>query len=192
MSNQSPPPQFVGALGSLRKVALPKSLALKEVPAPVRLAPYAAALSIETVDAGHSTPLGASTLVILFDPSQAKLWGSPFRLVGQLRAQIDEDMSTDPLLGDVLWQSLESGLRQGTAGASLLMGTLTREISETFGGLELQGSTLNVELRCSWTPSQLPEGSVDLASHVEAWGHYLLEVAAVPHNSYFGLEVHDG
>ncbi|MFT0763385.1 DUF3000 family protein [Scrofimicrobium sp. R131] len=181
MSNT--PPQFVAALASLRRVARPDSLTFREIPAPQRLAPYSAAVAIQTVQEHGGQPLGQSTFVILYDPEQAEIWGSPLRLVGQLRTQIDEEMSSDPLLGEVLWLGLRDELGEA---AELLLGTVTREISQTFGGLELRSSTLNIELRCSWSPVQ-----DDLAPHLEAWGNYLLQVAAIPSENYLGFEVHD-
>lgn len=170
---------------------------MREVPGPARIAPYSAALSIGTNPEvlGHEDE-ATSTLAILYDTTQADLWGGPFRLVGQLRARIDADMSTDPLLGDVLWRGLEQVLKssvpQDSNGINLLMGTVTRELSETFGGLELQRPALNVEIRCSWTPTFSHDTEPDLSLQVSAWADYVLQVAAIPGDEYFGLEVHDG
>ena len=52
------------------------------------------------------------------------------------------------------------------------MGTITRVLSETFGGLELTDSCAHAEIRASWSPA-----TPDLTPHLVAW-YELLHVAA--------------
>lgn len=168
----------------------PAGINFREVPAPARLARYSAAIALE-VKGRVGPPLCTSTLVVLYDPDLKETWGGDFRLVGQARVQVDEQMSSDPLLGEVLWATLSDQLEKETSGAALLLGTVTREISETFGGLELKSSALNAEVRCSWTP-RFEGQTLGLNEHLTAWANYLVQVSAFPHENEYGFEVHDG
>ena len=49
---------------------------------------------------------------------------------------------------------------------------MTRVLSETFGGLELNDACAHAEIRASWSPA-----SPDLTPHLEAW-YELIHVAA--------------
>ena len=90
---------------------------------------------------------------------------------------VDDDQSTDPLLGEVIWATLLQSLADAGATPLACVGTVTREISQTFGGLELQGSTLNADLRCSWTPT-----SNDLSADLSGWAEALRSNSGVlPH-----------
>lgn len=177
MNQVSPPPDFTAALISMRDAQIDGSLAVQEVPAPRRLAPWAAAVEVTTVRGAPDHPVGRATLVVLYDPEQAELWDSPLRLIGQARMDVDSDQAGDPLLGEVLWATLTDNFVESGAQALGAVGTVTREISQTFGGLELRGSKLNVELRCSWSPSGL-----DLSAHLEAWSETLrMNSGILPH-----------
>lgn len=159
-----PPPDFAAALISMRDSHVDGSLQIQEVPAPRQLAPWAAAVEVTTVEGSPDYPVGRATLVVLYDPEQVELWGSPLRLVGQARIDVDGDQAGDPLLGEVLWATLADNFSRFGADALGAVGTVTKEISQTFGGLQLRGSELNVELRCSWSPKDL-----DLSAHLSAW-----------------------
>ncbi len=187
MSSQSPPAEFVSALMSFRTVKLDGSVTAQEVPAPSRIAPWTAAIEVAATDGLGKHQLGKATLVVMYDPEQEDLWDGPFRLVGQARMQIDAEQSIDPVLGEAIWHTLADSLDEAGAGYGRLVGTVTRELSETFGGLELQGSALNAELRCSWSPV-----SSDLGEHLLGWSEALrqncgIESAAVTRfSSHFG------
>lgn len=170
MDQTAPPVDFVTALTSLRESTIDAGLTYREVPAPQHLAPWAASVQVETNAQVGQIPVGKATLVILFDPEQEDVWGGPLRLVGQARMRVDEDQSTDPLLGEVIWATFLHALDSCDAAAHSCLGTVTREISQTFGGLELHGSKLHADLRCSWTPVGL-----DLAPHLTAWARALRE-----------------
>lgn len=168
MNEMGPPEQFVDSLLSLRRAKIDPSLSVFEAPAPQRLSPYAAAVQVEAKHLEEETPVGTSTIVILYDPDQEENWGGPFRIVGHARVQIDAEQSTDPLLGEAIWQTLVDSFDSAGAGFDRLVGSVTREITESFGGLELMGSVLNAELRCSWSPF-----SEELAEHLTAWSEAL-------------------
>lgn len=152
-------------------------LLVQEVPAPSQLAPWAAAVEVTTIEGAPDHPVGRATLVVLYDPDQVGLWGSPLRLVGQARIEVDGDQAGDPLLGEVLWATLTDNFPRLGVEAVGAVGTVTREISQTFGGLELRGSELIVELRCSWSPV-----SLDLSAHLSAWSETLrMNSGILPH-----------
>lgn len=174
MSSQNAPEVFLTALYSLREARLDSSLAVSEVAAPRSLAPWSAAVSVSTLEHLSGRPLGTSSFVLLCDPEQTDNWDSPLRLVGHARLQIDADQSTDPLLGEAIWQTVGDCLDQAGAGFSHMVGTVTRELSETFGGLELRGSSLAADLRCSWTPN-----SEYIGEQLEGWAEALRQNAGV-------------
>lgn len=177
MNDNVPPPDFVGALRSLRDAHIDGALVYREIPAPNKLAQFSAAVEIQTTEQHLERPVGRATLVILFDPKQSEVWGGPLRLVGQARVQIDEEQSFDPLLGEAIWKTFTSRLVAGDEDAHSIVGTVTRELSQTFGGLEIHGSMSDAELRCSWTPS-----SFDLSGNLEAWAETLRENSGtMPH-----------
>lgn len=168
-----PPADFINALLSLREAKIDPAILYREVPAPEGLSPFAAAIQMIVEDGGHR-PAGEGTLVILFDDRGEERWPGGFRLVGYARMEIDEDQSVDPLLGEVVWRTFLANLQASGANPQAVSGTVTRELSETFGGLELSGASLVVELRCSWSPTGL-----DLKHHLEGWGEALRQNAGV-------------
>lgn len=163
------PPRFVEALTSVRRAPRPRDLALEEVPAPRRLAPYAAALSADTLE---DPALATGRLVILHDPQGQDAWQGDFRLVLQVTARLEPELATDPALSQAAWSWLTDALDGAGAGYHNLVGTVTTVQSETFGGLELTDSCAHAEVRASWTPV-----SPDLAPHLAAW-YTLVHVAA--------------
>lgn len=146
----------------------------REVPAPDGLAPYAAAIQTVVQGEHEERPAGEATLVILFDPELEQSWPLGFRLVGYARMEIDADQSVDPLLGEVVWNTLLDNLTASGVEPQAMSGTVTRELSETFGALDLVGASLVAELRCSWSPTTL-----DLKNHLEGWGEALRQNAGV-------------
>lgn len=186
MSIVEPPAAFLAALSSLRSAPPLPGLKRQEIPPPRNLAPYSASIRVQTEAVANGLPIATGTLVVLYDPEQAEIWGGPFRLVTHLRTQIDEDMGTDPLLGEYLWVNLIDRLHQEAASFIAPVGTVTKELSQSFGGLQLQGSALNVDLRCSWS-----NDSVDLGQHLSAWSKNVLESAGIPLDLRTTLEVHN-
>ena len=166
------PNRFAEALLSMRHASRPRGLVLDEVPAPRRLAPYAAALSAETVETHSDAPIASGRFVVLHDPAGQEAWDGDFRLVVMARSRLDEEVGTDPLLGSAAWSWLTDALDGAGAGYRALVGTVTRVLSETFGGLELNDACAHAEIRASWSPT-----TPDLTPHLEAW-YELIHVAA--------------
>jgi hypothetical protein len=86
------------------------------MPAPQRIAPYAAALSADVTVDGLDVSTGR--LILLHDPAGNDSWDGTFRCVGYARAEIDLEMITDPALADVGWSWLtEARAAHGAAYA---------------------------------------------------------------------------
>lgn len=136
-----------------------------EVPPPRNLAPFAAAMHMRTALVDEfAEPAAYGRIVVLYDPDEQPGWNGQFRIITQLRSYVDPEMGTDPLLGEALWGWTDECLYQSGAAYHDLAGTVTREMSEAFGGLELKASNISAEIRASWTPA-----NADLAPHLNAW-----------------------
>ncbi|MDO4606436.1 MAG: DUF3000 domain-containing protein [Bowdeniella nasicola] len=157
------PSDFRTALESLRGHELRTEITLREIPGPTRLAPYAAALNAEI--AGSEDALaGHGTFVVLYDPAGQGAWHGDFRIIVMVKAPMDEEVASDPLLGEVGWSWLMSSLDDAGAGFHHASGTVTRVLSESFGGLQLFSQSVEMEIRGSWTPN-----TTDLGPHLQAW-----------------------
>lgn len=170
------PPAFEAALLSLRGHQLRPELHLQEVPAPTRIAPYALALTGEVnYSRDPEGIMGSGRFVVLHDPDGQDAWDGTFRTIVMARAQMEPEVAQDPMLGEVGWTWLTDALGESRAEHHALSGTVTRVLSETFGGLELQGGEVEIEVRASWTPD-----STDLGPHLQAWAMLLSQTAGLP------------
>ncbi|MFD1719133.1 DUF3000 domain-containing protein [Georgenia deserti] len=162
------PPEFQAALTSLRGHRLRPELRLEEVPPPTRIAPYALALTGEVNAEPRSMDpdalLGHGRFVVLHDPAGQEAWHGTFRVIVLAKAALEDEVGQDPLLGEVGWSWLTDSLAESGAGYHHLSGTVTRVLSETFGGLELRSGEVEIEVRASWTPT-----TTDLGPHLRAW-----------------------
>lgn len=168
----APPEEFRRALEQLRAARLRPEIACEEMPAPQRIAPYSAALSADVTIAGEDA--GGGRLVLLHEPAGNDAWQGSFRCVAYVRASIDPEMVTDPLLSAVGWTWLLESLTAHEARYVAPSGTVTRVASESFGGMDAEPGSAELEIRASWSPL----GSV--TDHVEAWGDLLCTAAGLP------------
>jgi hypothetical protein len=118
--------------------------------------------------------VGSGRIVVLHDPAGNDAWEGTFRCVAYARADIDPELVTDPLLGEVGWSWLTEALEAHGAEFTAPSGTVTSVSSESFGGMSGEPPTAQIEIRASWTPSG------ELGSHVEAWGELLCTAAGLP------------
>lgn len=159
------PPDFEAALLSLRGHTWRGEVHLDEVPPPTRIAPWALALTAEINPTSEPEDMVANgRFVVLHDPEGQDAWNGTFRVVVLARARLENEMGDDPLLGEAAWSWLTESLTEAGAEYHSLSGTVTRVLSETFGGLEVRGHEVEVELRASWTPA-----GTDLGPHLRAW-----------------------
>lgn len=169
---------FAQALRDLRAARLRPEVRLTEVPAPGRIAPHAVAISAEVVSAGtHSEgdELASGRFVLLHDPSAPEPWDGVWRAVTFARAIFDPELANDPMLGSVGWSWLMESLKNRDAACVSAAGTVTRVVSETFGGLAERGATVEMEIRASWTPT-----GPNMGVHLQAWADLLCTVAGLP------------
>lgn len=194
------PPDFLHALGTLRKAQCRKELRLAEIPAPARLAPFAVALGAEVLaqGAGKAAPplhgpaamalasaagtdddgeseLATGRFILLHDPEGSAVWDGEFRIVTYIRAELEPDMGNDEMLGTVAWTWLVEALENHKAPYRAAGGTATRVLSESFGTLSERPGTIDIELRASWTPA-----TPDVRAHLEAWSDMVCTFAGLP------------
>lgn len=176
------PPEFRAAVSSMHAARLRPEVFCEEMPAPQRIAPYAAALSADvTVD---DIDVGTGRIILLHDPAGNDAWEGTYRVVAYSRAEIDLELITDPMLAAVGWSWLTEALEAHGAVYAAASGTVTRVATESFGGMSDDGGTAQIEIRASWTPQPAPSAAagapLDLAPHVEAWGELLCTAVGLP------------
>ncbi len=167
--------QFHRAVQALRTERLRPEVRLEEVPAPQRIAPHAIALSAEVVGAVGEDELASGRFVLLHDPSCPEPWEGAWRAVTFARAELEPEMAADPALGEVGWAWLVDSLRTYDVQFTAAAGTVTRVVSERFGGLADRQATVEMEVRASWTPL-----GDDLGAHLTAWSDLLCTIAGLP------------
>jgi hypothetical protein len=173
------PPEFRAAVLAMQSATLRPEVFCEEMPAPQRIAPYASALSADvTVE---DTEVGTGRLILLHDPEGNDAWaGGTFRCVAYVRAEIDVELITDQMLGEVGWSWLVEALEAHGAAYAAASGTVTRVATESFGGMADESGNAQLEIRASWTPVAGEDGVLDVTGHVEAWGELLCTAVGLP------------
>ena len=159
------PPEFRDAVAGMRAARLRPEVLCEEMPAPQRIAPYAAALSADVTVDGED--VGTGRIVLLHDPAGNDTWAGTFRCVAYARAELSPDLAADPMLAEVAWTWLMEALDAHGAEFVAPSGTVTKVTSESFGGMADEGGSAQLEIRASWTPLG------DVGAHVEAWGELM-------------------
>ncbi|MBT9254638.1 DUF3000 domain-containing protein [Phycicoccus sp. MAQZ13P-2] len=169
-------PDFTRALDELHRARLRPEVRLTEVPAPQRIAPHAVALTADVIDPHDpDSELASGRFVLLHDPSEPEPWGGAWRAVTFARAELEEEFATEPLLGEVGWSWLTDALTARGVPFIAEAGTVTRVVSESFGGLADRPASVEMELRASWTPLGPEAGE-----HLLAWSDLLCTIAGLP------------
>jgi len=177
------PAGFILAVEDLRRARLRPEVRLVEVPAPQRIAPHSLALSAE-VD-GFEGPDGPEVatgrFVLLHDPAGQEAWQGTMRVVTYVRAALEPELASDPVLNEVGWSWLTECLAAAGARAHALGGTVTRVLSDCHGTLAERPPTVELEVRASWTADD-GDGSVEggLSAHLQGWAALLGTVAGLP------------
>lgn len=167
---------FDEAVNALLSLPWRPELAVEEIPAPQRIAPYAVAIAAD-VEVGDDE-LGNGRLVLLHDPDGNPAWDGTFRCVTFARSVVDPEMAIDPLLGEVGWSWLTDALQARDAAYTAPSGTVTAVSSKSFGSMEGDPDKAEVEIRASWTP--LLATGAGIVPHVLAWQDLLCMVAGLP------------
>lgn len=176
------PPDFRAAVASMHAARLRPEISCESMPAPQRIAPYAAALSADVTSAEED--IGSGRIILLHDPAGNDAWDGDYRCVAYCRAEIELDLVSDPLLAGVGWSWLSEALSSHGAAYHAASGTVTRVATESFGGMADEPGTAQLEIRASWTPIAGPDARpgdpLDVGPHVEAWGELLCTAAGLP------------
>ena len=175
------PPAFRAAATSLFAAladAGRPGLALREVPAPRKLAPYAVAVSAD-VSRGDDE-VASGRFVVLHDPAGQDGWRGDTRIVAFVCADVEAEMGADPALAAVGWSWLTESLDDRGALHTAAGGTVTRTTSTRFGSLEEPDESSEVEIRASWTALPQADGTLDLGEHLRAWCDLLCATAGLP------------
>ena len=168
---------FDQARESITSATLRRDLIVTEIPSPTEVAPYSVALAgdVRQKIHGEDSELGTGRFILLHDPAGQEAWDGDFRVVCFAQAPLETDIGTDPFLAEVTWSWLTDALETRGAQYTAASGTATTIVSSGFGELAGQGTGAKVELRASWTPTDL-----DLRAHVEGWAELLCMLAGLP------------
>jgi Protein of unknown function (DUF3000) len=161
-------PAFEETVADIRKIAVRNEILLEEVPAPSKLAPSAFAMNADVLE-----DVATGRFVLLHDPDGQEGWSGQYRCVTFVRAALDPEMASDPILNEIGWAWLLESLAKYSCDFSAPSGTVTRVTSTSFGTLENREEVSEIEIRASWTPND-PHRIPD---HLLAWIQ-LLEIAS--------------
>ena len=112
----------------------------------------------------------ASMDAYLVDPSSGTM-----RLVAYIQADLDSSEAVDPLLPEVAWSWLVDALESRAEHVTALGGTVTATTSVRYGDISGPPRAHQLELRASWTATNL-----ELGPHVEAFCEVLEHAAGLP------------
>ncbi len=157
-------------VAQIRAISLRTEIALEEVPAPQKLAPFAIALTADV-----DIDVGTGRFVLLHDPAGQEGWSGEYRCVTFARAAIEEELANDPSLCDVSWSWLVEALETHGATYGNPSGTVTRVASSSYGELVGRDEDSEVEVRASWTPT---DGS-SIVAHVLAWAELVARISGL-------------
>jgi hypothetical protein len=171
---------FGEALARVRAVTIRPEFRIDEAPAPQRLAPFAVALTVESTD--EDDDLASGRFVLLHDPDGVDEWEGTFRAVVFVRAALEADLVSDPMLHEVGWSWLLEALEATGAQAVQIGGTVTRTAGQSFGSMSDRPSEGFVEIRASWTPTPSLSAPVEfeMDRHVQAWVELVSHAAGLP------------
>jgi hypothetical protein len=176
-ANAEPPAAFRAALDALAAYRPRPEIELEAIPAPQRLAPFAAALAIRVLDpdGAEDEEIAVGRFIVLHDPAGHEAWDGTTRCVGYVSASTDEHMVDDAMFSEVAWSWLTDALADTGAAHHAIGGTVTRTASTRFGELAGPEHSVDVEIRASWTAE---DASLD--RHLTAWLDVLGNAAGLP------------
>lgn len=166
------PGPFRDAVARLAARTVRPEIAVAQVPAPSRAAPHAVAMSAEVVLFDEDLAVGR--FILLHDPAGQEAWSGTHRVVTFVRAAMETDLGTDPMLAEIGWAWTREALETVGAAHHAHAGTVTRTVSESFGDLAGRDPVVELEIRSSWTPDG------DIGPHLDAWTTLLGTVSGLP------------
>jgi hypothetical protein len=154
---------------AVRTVPTRPEVSLDSVPAPTRLASFGVALSADVLDGEDE--IASGRLVLLHEPGGHEAWDGEFRCVTFVRAAIETDVASDPMLPGVGWSWLLESLEAQAVDYTAVGGTVTSVTNESFGSMAHQPGGAEIEIRASWTPLLAHDrhGETEARRHAQAW-----------------------
>lgn len=171
---ETSPDLFRQAVASLTRTAVRREVHVEPLRPPQRLAPWSYAISAD-VHGSDGQELATGRLVLLHDPDGVEAWDGVLRLVAFASAELDPQMGVDPLLPAVGWSWLTGALDERGAAYRAAGGTVTQTTSTRFGDLAGPQTTIELELRASWTAD-----NPDLTAHLHAFVDLICTAAGLP------------
>lgn len=168
------PEIFRAAVASLTATRVRPEVRVEPLRPPQRLAPYSYAISADVRDA-DGDELATGRLVLLHDPEGAEAWDGVLRLVAFVSAEMDAQIGVDPMLPAVGWSWLTDALAERGAAHRAAGGTVTQTTSTRFGDIAGPRTTVELELRASWTADD-----AELGPHLHAFVDVLCTAAGLP------------
>lgn len=175
------PAQFRAAVEAMNATTVRPEIELGPIRPPQRLAPYSYALGAEVrhpdtaVVPERSDGDAFGRLILLHDPEGAEAWDGTMRLVAYIQADLDSTEAVDPLLPEVAWSWLVDALAESEDHVTALGGTVTATTSVRYGDISGPPRAHQLELRASWTATDL-----ELGPHVQAFCEVLEHAAGLP------------
>lgn len=181
-SEKMTPPAFSQAVESMHAAQLRPEITLGTIRPPQKLAPFSHAVGLEVGNHSADDIVPVDTdgdafgrLILLHDPGAEEAWEGAMRFVAYIQADMDSDVAGDPMLPDVAWEWLTESLDELGASHTNLGGTVTATASVRFGEIGGPPRAHQIEMRASWTASEIA-----LTKHVEAFSRVLANVAGLP------------
>jgi hypothetical protein len=172
---EQPKPEVFGrAIASLTGTRVRPEVRVEPLRPPKRRAPYSYAISAD-VRAADGAELATGRLVLLHDPDGHEAWDGVLRLVAFVSAEMDSQIGVDPMLPAVGWSWLTGALEERAAAFRAAGGTVTQTTSTRFGDIHGPSTTVELELRASWTAD-----TPDLGPHLRAFVDLLCTAAGLP------------
>lgn len=175
------PVEFRDAVAAMNAATVRAEIELGPIRPPQRLAPFSYALGAEVrhpateVIPEQSEGDAFGRLILLHDPEGSDAWDGTMRLVAYIQADLDSSEAVDPLLPEVAWSWLVEALAQGAEQHTALGGTVTATTSVRYGDISGPPRAHQLELRASWTATDL-----NLDAHVRAFCEVLEHAAGLP------------
>jgi hypothetical protein len=173
-AEQPKPELFRAAVASLTKTAVRREVRVEPLRPPQRLAPWSYAISADVISA-DGDELATGRLVLLHDPDGVEAWDGVLRLVAFASAELDSQMGVDPMLPAVGWSWLIGALDERAAAYRAAGGTVTQTTSTRFGDMAGPRTTIELELRASWTADD-----ANMSPHLFAFVDLLCTAAGLP------------
>jgi hypothetical protein len=170
----SAPQPFREAVSTLLATQVRREARVERIRPPQRLAPWSFAVAVD-ISTTNNPDCATGRLVVLYDPDGAEAWDGELRLVAYAQADLSPDMAGDPLLPAVGWSWLTESLEHRNAQHTAVGGTVTQTTSTRFGDVHGPSSTIQLELRGSWTATE-----ADLSAHLQAFVDLLCIAAGLP------------